>query len=96
MKEVKIHRWSLVCDDAFKAPEINTQRLTGRVYGHPNFKNGCRITTTKVINLSLTDKKVTTRNTTYILGTPDPKFLKFLKEYNSSWYELFKEYDREA
>lgn len=92
---IRLENWAMVGDDPFVPPELQIKRLHGFVYGHPNHEDGSEITTTRIISLELDSKLVNTRNTTYMLGKPEPEYLKFLKEYNSAWYELFKEYDND-
>jgi hypothetical protein len=42
----------------------------GFVYGNPQFEDGTYITTSYLVRYSLSEGKISTRNTTYYLGTP--------------------------
>ena len=50
----------------YTAPEAICEWMTGKVYGHPLHEDGTLVTTSLV--LSVIGRKVSTRNTDYILG----------------------------
>jgi len=58
--EVRIEDWSLDQNDA----------LIGRVFGHPNIRDGKHITTAKIITIDEKSGVAHTRDIKYLLGTP--------------------------
>lgn len=46
--------------------------LYGQAYGHPRFKDGESIRTSRVVKLDIKTGKATTINTEYELGSPNP------------------------
>jgi hypothetical protein len=53
------------------------RHLSGQVYGHPSFDDGEIIHTSDI--KSVDGNKVSTRNSVYTLGKPDPKFVEWCK-----------------
>jgi hypothetical protein len=49
-------------------------QATGKAYDDPRCVDGTPITTSYIRRYSLTEKKLTTKNTTYILGAPASNF----------------------
>lgn len=62
-KGVRIEDWQIT-------PLGDTQRLHGRVYGHPTVPDGTDVYTTAIRYESPANNTITTRNTTYQLGRP--------------------------
>ena len=80
MNQIQIKNWSLVrSGDPYRAPEADTPRLHGEVYGHPDYPNGHIVTTSSVMEV-LPDCTVRTYNRTYVLGEPCPKFVQWCKD----------------
>jgi hypothetical protein len=51
--------------------------VSGKVYNHPNFKNGEMITISQIVEID--EKKVKTiSGSIYYLEEPDPKYIEFL------------------
>lgn len=77
---MKLENWSLTEDqDPFAAPEVRTKRLNGLVYGHHDFEDGHKITTSRIE--SVQGRVVETLSgSTYELGDPDPDYLKWCQE----------------
>lgn len=44
--------------------------LYGKVYGHPKFKDGEAVVTSRVVTFDPATGTATTRNTNYLLGAP--------------------------
>lgn len=77
---VKLECWSM-SRNPFHAPELGTERLQGKVYGHPKYEDGVSILTAFIKSV---DGKVVTTSSgrIYLLGEPDPKYVKWMKENN--------------
>lgn len=82
----KIERWSVRVDDSnpYKAPEHRPLVLCGEVYGRDDFNDGDPVTTSRVLSLDVKGKVARTRNTTYAIGEPDPKWVAWLSERGQS------------
>ena len=79
MKVVEIRNWSVVGSGTpYTAPELMTPRLSGNVYGHPRFDDGCNVVTSRIE--SVDGRKVTTLNTTYLLGEPSEEYMNFCEK----------------
>ncbi len=64
MHTARLEQWALVFGS----------RLHGLVYGHPNFTDGTRITTSSIQHVDKDNEEVHTHNTIYVLGTTDPNY----------------------
>ena len=65
---MKLEDWSITAHkDPFRAPELTIQRLSGKIYGHPNYEDGDEITTSPISD-SNGDKIVTESGSEYELG----------------------------
>lgn len=71
--------------DPFIPPEHRGVYLHGEVYGHPYHEDGKEVTTSRI--LSADGKVITCRSRQYILGEPDPKYLKFLSDIEYPYEE---------
>ena len=81
---VKLHNWATVNNpDPYTAPELQKLKLSGNAYGHSLFEDGKEITTTSV--LSITGRKIETKNTIYVLGRIAPQFRKWLRTQRPQW-----------
>lgn len=69
-------------DDGYKAPEQLGRRLTGEVYGHPEHRDGERVTTRTVREVSEADGRLirTGSRWYFLVGPPDPNWLAALKD----------------
>lgn len=63
--------------DFYTAPELHSRVLNGRVFGNPRFEDGEIITTSNI--KSSEGRVVSTRNSKYKLGKPNPTYLDYLK-----------------
>jgi hypothetical protein len=83
MKEARLENWLVIGKgETYTPPEMKTMCLAGKVFGHPDFEDGEKVITSRVMHAE--GKKVLTYNTAYILG-------KVSKEYHD-WY--VKEYEK--
>jgi hypothetical protein len=64
--------------DAYASPEAKALRLKGEVFGHPEFFDGCPVTTSVVRELNIDAGFAQTANTRYTLGAPAAKFMEHL------------------
>lgn len=80
--EVRIENWSLQREilDGYRAPEDGFYCLVGDVYDHPKKKDGSHVATSRLIELSVSNRKAITQNTTYVLGKPDATWALWLKD----------------
>lgn len=66
MNQAKLKDWSVMSKfGPYKAPEQGSTFLYGKVYDHPNHKDGTFVSTSSVMHSD--GKEVMTRNTKYIL-----------------------------
>lgn len=78
-QEVRIEDWSITGETRnCYYPCSPIRYLQGYVFGHPHRKDGTHVTTSRIDTVE--GRRVTTRNTTYILGEPDQEFVKWCKE----------------
>jgi len=76
---MRLENWSVTgSDDPYQPPECQTRRLRGEVFGHPKFVDGEHITTSSVVSAG--SGTVTTRNSVYMLGEPNPKYVEWCRE----------------
>jgi hypothetical protein len=76
---VRIENWYLVSNaDGDKSAVSVSYRLRGDVYGHPQHKEGERLTTSEIT--SLAGNIVRCKSRTYYLGNPSKKYLESLQE----------------
>jgi len=81
---VILRNWSLTMGraDPYMAPELVPTYLSGEVYGHPKFKDGDRVTTSKM--LSSSGNIVETAYTLYELKEPDVTYSLWCEEHGYS------------
>lgn len=70
--------------DPSLAPEYHAQRLQGNVYGHPDFADGERITTSAILSIDYVNRTAECRSRIYDLGKPDPKYVQLIREQQST------------
>jgi hypothetical protein len=76
---VRIENWYLVSNaDGDKSAVSVSYRLRGDVHGHPQYKEGERLTTSEIT--SLEGNIVRCKSRTYYLGQPSKKYLASLEE----------------
>ena len=76
---MRLENWSTTgSDDPYRPPEQQTRWLQGEVYDHLYQQDGQRIRTSIIIGVD--GRVVTTRNSVYTLGEPDPKFVEWCHE----------------
>jgi len=76
---MRLENWSITCSaDPYRPPERQTRQLRGEVYGHPRRPDGEHIRTSSIVSAG--GGTVTTRNSVYTLGEPDPKFVEWCRE----------------
>jgi len=76
---MRLENWSTTgSDDPYQPPEHQTRRLQGNVYNHPRFNDGRSIRTSSIV--SIDGGTVTTKNSVYTLGEPDPRFVEWCRE----------------
>jgi len=75
---MRIEEWAVVhpTPDPHAAPETQTQRLGGKVFGHPRFKDGHRVTTSSIRGKNISGEVVTKSGSSYELGEIDPGYEK--------------------
>lgn len=97
-----IENWS-VCDgpgeNPYTAPELRKQHIGGKVYNHPRWNrdpdghlaDGHNIVTSPIKEVLGNGKEIITESGThYTLGTPDPAYIKWVKE---TFPDQFKGWD---
>ncbi len=73
---MRIEGWSLIGDfDPYQAPELQSVKLLGHVYGHPNHHDGKLIMTSNVTGI-VDDDIITYSDSRYVLGAIDPEYSK--------------------
>jgi hypothetical protein len=82
---IRLEGWSTGFVEAdvnpYMAPELYPLRLSGKAYGHPRFEDGSIITTTPVVEFDHGSRTARTRSgSTYLLGDPEPKFVKWCEK----------------
>ena len=78
-KIVGINNWSFINGKYYSIPNATTRfALHGNVVCHPKYKDGEEVWTTKV--LSGEGVMINTKNNVYLLGKPDPYYIKWLEE----------------
>ncbi len=73
---ILLDNWSLTHKDVdpYTPPEAKVVYLQGLVFGHPDYKDGAQICTSRVVGVD--DRVVTTETETrYTLGNIDPRYL---------------------
>lgn len=80
---VRIENWSITSKATpYTPPECHFIRIHGEVYGHPMFDDGAEVTTSDVLEVS--GSVVQTRSREYILGDPNPDYVKWCLDNNMS------------
>ena len=82
---VRLENWSYGEDpyenSPYMAPELRRKVLHGEVYGHPRFKDGAEVTTSRVVEMNPIEKTaVTSSGTHYQLGKPDPEYAEEMRK----------------
>lgn len=84
--------WSIVriFNNQYQAPETAKTVLLGKVYGHPNHKNGEPVRTSELLKLNLKTKTALTKHSMYFLEEPNQDWLTWLKDngYTLQQFEL--------
>lgn len=73
--------------DPYSATELRGSRLTGYVYGHERLDTSRRVRTSRITHLDIDARVAVTRNTTYALGSPSPKYMDWLSQFKPEWFE---------
>jgi hypothetical protein len=75
---VKLDHWSVKAN-LYQPPEVRSVYLSGIVSGHPNFDDGERISTSRIV--AAAGRVVTTRSgRQYHLGRIEPGYRKYLRD----------------
>jgi hypothetical protein len=80
---IKLHNWSVIGSavDTYKAPELQTKKLRGNVFGHPEFADGDSVKTSTIVKVD--GRKIHTRSgSCYTLGRIDQKYRNWMKQNN--------------
>tara|TARA_Y100000296_G_scaffold28962_1_gene33778 strand:+ start:757 stop:1053 length:297 start_codon:yes stop_codon:yes gene_type:complete len=91
-KIVGIENWSIVEGNKlnpYQAPELQTIKIHGEVYGHPDFEDGKEVTTSTVIKRE--GRFINTRNTRYHLGYPSMDYTAYCVENNLNIWKIIEE-----
>jgi len=73
MQKAKLENWSVVgLGGPYTAPEAFVQVLRGEVYGHPDFTDGEKVTSSALTFMKNGIAK--TKNTKYDLGFPEVEY----------------------
>ena len=80
----RLEKWGAVRDDynLYLAPELRNWLLTGEVLDSSKFPDGHRVITSPIVEFTVEEDLVTAKTrsgTLYVLGQPDPKFIKVLE-----------------
>ena len=85
LEDWQVGKWS---SNPYKAPELWTWKLQGKIYNHPNFNDGEMVTTSEIVKLDVDARKATTRSgTEYELGNPNPQWIDWLQEQGYNLWE---------
>jgi len=70
--KARIEEWSIVLrrSDPYKAPELVTASLSGKVFGHEKFPSGMKIFTSAILGKTKDGSVKTESGTLYELGVP--------------------------
>lgn len=73
---MRIEEWAVVTTNLnpYAAPETQTQRLGGKVFGHPKFGDGQDVTTSSIRGKNASGEVVTKSGSVYELGEIDPSY----------------------
>jgi hypothetical protein len=72
-RPIRIEDWSIVqSGDAYTAPELRSSLLVGKVFGHPNFRPGEKVTSSPIRQIR--GGIVETMNRKYVLGRVSPEY----------------------
>lgn len=73
---MRIENWAVItpADDPYKVPELRKPSLQGKVFGHPRFEDGHRVTTSSIQGKTETGEVVTYSGSHYKLGQIDPSY----------------------
>ena len=75
-KEMRIEGWSLIGSfDPYQAPELQSVKLLGHVYGHPNHHDGKLVMTSNVTGI-VNEDIITSSGSRYALGAIDSEYSK--------------------
>jgi len=79
----RLTNWSIIVrrESPYTAPENGIAALHGTVYSHPDIKDGETVTTSELKWLSPDIKRAATKNTSYKLENPDPRWIAWLNEH---------------
>lgn len=85
---VHIEDWGTMnnCTNPYQAPELIKIVLTGKVYGHPEHKDGKRVITSPLIKSE--GRSVETGHTHYVLGEIGKDYLNWLESQGIELDEL--------
>ena len=73
---MRIEGWSLIGDfDPYQAPELQSVKLLGHVYGHPMHYDGKRVMTSSIVG-EIDEDVITASGSRYVLGSADPEYEK--------------------
>jgi len=72
-----IENWKCTLSDPYKPPEANPLVISGDVYGSSKHTDGDPIKTSPVQHID--GCIINTQNSQYILGEPDPHYIKWCK-----------------
>ena len=76
---MRLENWSVTGSaDLYTPPERQSRRLQGEVYDNPKFEDGERIYTSLIMVVD--GNVISTRNSVYTLGEPDPKYVEWCQE----------------
>lgn len=72
---IRLENWAITPMDNYSPPEAG-MRLQGNVYGSPNFNDGDKIATSRVVAINKEERSMTTvHDSIYYLGKMDPEYL---------------------
>lgn len=83
----RLENWSVISTgNEFQAPELRAKQLYGVIYDDEKgrFKDGTKIRTSTLVELSIENNYAKTLNTQYALGEPSKDYLEWLKKSNIS------------
>lgn len=84
---IRIREWAVRpgTDDPYMPPEHMGIRLSGKVYGHPEFRDGSKVDTSRIV--SVEGRTITAESgRIYVLeGEPESEYLKWMKDNNRTY-----------
>lgn len=79
---IRVREWAVrpATDSPYTPPEHAGIRLSGKVYGHPEFRDGSKVDTSRVVAVDGRTITVESGRVYVLEGDPEPGYLKWLAD----------------